>query len=720
MAKTIQYKVDINTSRAEEELQDLNNQLDDIQEKSKVDLLIDNANAVKSVGQLRTAYRQLRDAQLEVGEGTEEFTKLGAAAAGLKDRLDAVNEVSKDLGGSTLERFRNSLGRIREGIVNLDLDKVRQGFGQLRTTFTALTTGISTARLAVIGFTTALAASGIGLIIIALTTLLSQFDDLSKAGGLVGKVFTGINNIVDGFKNTVLNLADAWGLVDKNQSKAAQSARDAAFENAKARKELLDFIEEGILDELYNDPNASERTKFTNKLELERIEANKRYKERIDKLLKDGQISYDVAAELEIKNIRKNLEIKEAAIAEFDKKIAEDSLKVKIDELDRLERIELDALNRRLLEGLDTEKTAAIKKEDIEQATLVKKLELYDQYGKDITNIQLALSNNLVKLEQQRIQELTDFVNQALSQTIEVEVAPFTTEEKRPEDVRNANEKIDVLQKELGVIQQINSSLLEGGDLEIENLTQSLLFNSQKLDVLEEYNLTDSQLYKDAINEKIILESQLTKAIEDENKKRLEDSVASEQEILRVKLDTAQQSLQAAGNFTAALQNLSNVVYENELANAQGNAVEEEKIRKKSFEANKALSIVGAVIGTAQAVINGFNAGVSVGGPAGVVLGPVMAALAGVTGAIQIATIASQTYSPTSTSATAPATNVPTPSIPANAGPNVSFAGGTAGFNQVGQGSQSMAINASISVSEINSVQQNVAVFESGSLIGQG
>jgi hypothetical protein len=244
MAKTIQYKIDFNTSKAEDELDGIDKQLDDIQEKSKIDLLIETSESVKSVGDVRKAYKDLRDAQIEVGEGTEEFTRLGLAAGGLKDKLDSVNEVAKDLGGSTFEKFRNSIGRIKEGIVNLDLDKVKQGFSGLRTTFGGLTAGISTARLAVIGFTTALVASGIGAFVVVVGLLLSQFEDLSKAGGLIGRVFSGIANTFDGIKKTVLDLADAWGLVDKNQSKAAISAREAAKEQAKLAAEKLKAADE--------------------------------------------------------------------------------------------------------------------------------------------------------------------------------------------------------------------------------------------------------------------------------------------------------------------------------------------------------------------------------------------------------------------------------------------------------------------------------------------
>jgi hypothetical protein len=70
-------------------------------------------------------------------------------------------------------------------------------------------------------------------------------------------------------------------------------------------------------------------------------------------------------------------------------------------------------------------------------------------------------------------------------------------------------------------------------------------------------------------------------------------------------------------------------------------AQEKYKIELDQFNSAKALSIIMAVISTAQAVINGLNAGLALG-PAGVVAGPIMAATAGALGAVQIGLIAAQ------------------------------------------------------------------------------
>jgi len=65
---------------------------------------------------------------------------------------------------------------------------------------------------------------------------------------------------------------------------------------------------------------------------------------------------------------------------------------------------------------------------------------------------------------------------------------------------------------------------------------------------------------------------------------------------------------------------------------------------KKAAKKNQKISILMAIVETAKAVVAGFNAGMSTGGPAAPILAGVYAALAAATGAIQIATIKKQKF----------------------------------------------------------------------------
>jgi len=101
-----------------------------------------------------------------------------------------------------------------------------------------------------------------------------------------------------------------------------------------------------------------------------------------------------------------------------------------------------------------------------------------------------------------------------------------------------------------------------------------------------------------------------------------------------------------AGNVAAGLNSLSSLndaVTQTQLNNAKGNAEKEEKIRKEGFERSKKIQIALAIVQGIQGVMAAFTAGSSMG-PAGVVMGPLMAALAAAGAIANIAKISSTKY----------------------------------------------------------------------------
>jgi len=109
------------------------------------------------------------------------------------------------------------------------------------------------------------------------------------------------------------------------------------------------------------------------------------------------------------------------------------------------------------------------------------------------------------------------------------------------------------------------------------------------------------------------------------------------------KMELVSKYLSHATGLINSLSALNEAVTNNQLKKAKGNAVEEEKIRKKSFERNKKLQIATAVIQGIQGVMAAFTAGSSMG-VAGVVMGPLMAGLAAVAAVANVAKIASTQY----------------------------------------------------------------------------
>jgi hypothetical protein len=106
--------------------------------------------------------------------------------------------------------------------------------------------------------------------------------------------------------------------------------------------------------------------------------------------------------------------------------------------------------------------------------------------------------------------------------------------------------------------------------------------------------------------EKVVLLSQLKEqeeialnAIEEKWRKKREDDAKKESDAKK-KMFTDYTASVSSG--LGSLSALNDAVTQTQLNNAKGNAVEEEKIRKKSFERNKKLQIVTAIINGVQAV----------------------------------------------------------------------------------------------------------------------
>jgi hypothetical protein len=127
------------------------------------------------------------------------------------------------------------------------------------------------------------------------------------------------------------------------------------------------------------------------------------------------------------------------------------------------------------------------------------------------------------------------------------------------------------------------------------------------------------------------------------DKKYYEQDKSWAEKSTQEKMELVSQYLSHASGLLNSLSALNEAVTNNQLKKAKGNAVEEEKIRKKSFERNKKLQIAQAVIAGIQGVMAAFTAGSSMG-PAGVVMGPLMAGLAAVAAVANVAKIASTQY----------------------------------------------------------------------------
>jgi hypothetical protein len=135
--------------------------------------------SITSLKELKEAIKAAKDEQIAMankfGATSQEAINASKKLAALKDSVDDLNDASKSLKGSGFEMLKQGFGDIREGLMNLDFDKVKIGLTGMGSGFTSMA---KTAKAAFTGIKGAIAATGIGLLVIALGTIYAYWDDI--------------------------------------------------------------------------------------------------------------------------------------------------------------------------------------------------------------------------------------------------------------------------------------------------------------------------------------------------------------------------------------------------------------------------------------------------------------------------------------------------------------------------------------------------------------
>jgi hypothetical protein len=135
--------------------------------------------SITSLKELKDAIKSAKDEQIAMankfGATSQEAINASKNLAELKNKVDSLNDSSKSLKGSGFEMLKQGFSQIREGLMNLDFDKVKIGLTGMGAGFTSMA---KTAKAAFTGIKGAIAATGIGLLVIALGTIYAYWDDI--------------------------------------------------------------------------------------------------------------------------------------------------------------------------------------------------------------------------------------------------------------------------------------------------------------------------------------------------------------------------------------------------------------------------------------------------------------------------------------------------------------------------------------------------------------
>jgi len=232
--------------------------------KLRIDAAVDSAEAAKSLGQLRKALLEIQELQSQVGETSgENFDKLAQASTNASQKLaetrDAIGDIqdkTKTLEGTPVERLTGSFGLLKDSILNLDFDKAKIGADGLLNAFTPVIDGKLATGFGGIGgalgnlggavkslgstflsLGKALLTNPIFLLAAILVAVgvavYKLLDSLGLIKPIMDAIGAAIGFVIDAFKA----LTDWLGLTSYAEEEAAQASLDAAEDRKKAIQE---------------------------------------------------------------------------------------------------------------------------------------------------------------------------------------------------------------------------------------------------------------------------------------------------------------------------------------------------------------------------------------------------------------------------------------------------------------------------------------------------
>lgn len=176
-------------------------------------------SAIKTVGDYRKAVKAAKDEQLAAaaayGTSSEQFVKATKRLSDLKDKVEDLSDSTQSLKGSGIERASQGFSQFGEGLRNLDFDKVKVGLTAIKS---------------------ALAATGIMLVVQGVSYLIENFDELSKGSGIVAQALQAVGGYLTDLKNVIYSVTDALGLTNSALDKQGEAIKT----NADKAKEALE------------------------------------------------------------------------------------------------------------------------------------------------------------------------------------------------------------------------------------------------------------------------------------------------------------------------------------------------------------------------------------------------------------------------------------------------------------------------------------------------
>lgn len=549
-------------------------------------------NAAKRAAELKDAIGDAK-ALTDAFNPDAKFNALSASIGGLLNGFQAF-EGAMALVGVESEELQETLLKVQAAMA---LSQGLQGLLEARDSFKQLG---AVAMDALKGIRTGIAATGIGLLVVAIGTLVAYWDDIKSA-------ISGV------------------------------SAEQEAL-NIKSQKDV--DLQKEKLESLDSQDNILKLQGLTEKqilqLKIKQTdEAIKAYEISIKN--QEQTLKAQIEAEKRNKKILKG-------ILEFI--LAPINLLLKtVDEIGSFLGKDWDLQDQ----VMDWTASLIFDPKEVEQEGM-KAIQESKKALAELKNQQAGFQLEIQNIEKEAAQKRKDAAKEAAEKRRE---AAKEAKEKALQDEKDNNEKIKKAAKDLSdELNDIADKALQKQKEdqqkrkeEAEKAEKAIYDNAKgyaEAKVVEDQNNLQAKIDLLAIEKSIVLQNkELTEgeiaAIEAKYRKErdsLEEQAAEKQkQINQQRIDLVLKYAQTFGNAMGSLTNLLNVQDNERLKNVKKGSKEEEAIKKKMFERDKKLRIVQTIIDTASNIIQSVRNGGGI--PTGIPFG----VAAGVMGALQIAAI---------------------------------------------------------------------------------
>lgn len=542
----------------------------------------------ESTKSLRTQLKDLK-AQLANATDPKDIERLAKAAGKLTDQIEDATDAAKVFASeSKFEQIGNAFSSVVSKLRNLDFSGAVQQSKLLVSTSKSLTFkeavgGVKDLGATLLNVGKSLLLNPIFLIGAAVTGIIANFDKLSNSGGIVGKVFSTIGDIIGGVKDGLIDFANAIGLVDTETG----AFYDALIEKSKR----------------ISDAQAKDIDRL---IRLRQAEG----KSTVDaEILKQEQIRNTARIEFEILARRKKAT---GSLNEEEQKRLQESIDTQANALYEIDIIRAKANAEKLKKDAETNK---------------KLLEEADRLAKVLRDLQTQNIQSDYEKRKQII--LNNFADESAKYKGHNAILIELEKKKNNELNDLALEREAKNRKILEDAQKDYVKIYKDGakDIAAEDVGLSAKFKANMDNRIKEEKETQqaiNQIRQDGFN---FLSGLINDALQ------IQQNTINTQ--IQDNQDQSDAAIASLDNELATKQ-ISQEVYNQRKLEIEKKAAEKEaELRKRAFEAQKQAAYIQAIISTAQGVANALTVT-----PAQLV--PAYIAIALATGAAQIATISSQ------------------------------------------------------------------------------